>query len=181
MPIALPMTVPTGTDADPLGGASVAATPRSFTFGEFVLVPARQSLMRGDRPVRIGGRALDLLTALVERPGELVDKQTLMARAWPTTFVDATNLKVNMASLRKALGERHLAPEYIATVVGRGYRFIAPVRPAVAHIRLAPDPAPHAEAQVAGLLHALDGILRELRQLGLDAPCRSQSSGSSAR
>lgn len=102
--------------------------PRSFRFDTFLLQPERQSLLRGDRPVRIGGRALDLLTALVERPGELVGKRELMARAWPDIFVDDANLKVNIAALRRALGEQVDAPRFIATVVGRGYRFIAPVR-----------------------------------------------------
>ena len=79
--------------------------PRSFAFGPFVLIPERQLLLKGEAPVRIGSRALDILTALVERPGELVSKRELMARAWPNTIVDEGNLKVNMAALRRALGE----------------------------------------------------------------------------
>src|SRR5919198_618315 len=71
----------------------VHGAARSFAFGPFTLVPARQLLLRGDSPVRIGGRALDLLTALVERPGELVSKRELMARAWPNIVVDESNLK----------------------------------------------------------------------------------------
>ena len=83
-------------------------------------------------PVRIGGRALDILTALVERPGELVSKRELISRVWPDTVVEEGNLKVNMAALRRALGEGPGAAQYIATVIGRGYRFVAPVRPASA-------------------------------------------------
>ena len=103
-------------------------TPRSFAFGPFVLVPERQLLLKGDVPVRIGGRALDILTALVERPGELVSKRELLSRAWPNTIVEEGNLKVNMAALRRALGDGPGAAKYIATVTGRGYRFIAPVQ-----------------------------------------------------
>ncbi|WP_342241131.1 ATP-binding protein [Inquilinus sp. OTU3971] len=102
--------------------------PRSFTFGPFVLIPERQLLLQGEAPVRVGGRALDILTALVERPGELVGKRELMARAWPNIIVDEGNLKANMAALRRALGDGVGAAHYIATVTGRGYRFIAPVR-----------------------------------------------------
>jgi len=102
--------------------------PRSFLFAAFVLQPERQLLMDAGRPVRIGGRALDLLTALVERPGEVVSKETLMAHVWPRTFVDQANLKVTMAALRRALGEDVATPRFIATVVGRGYRFVALVR-----------------------------------------------------
>jgi DNA-binding winged helix-turn-helix (wHTH) protein len=101
---------------------------RSFVFGAFVLQPERQLLSSGGAPVRIGGRALDLLAALVARPGQLLSKQELIASAWPAIFVDEANLKVNIATLRRALGEEVDAPRFIATVIGRGYRFIAPVR-----------------------------------------------------
>ena len=100
---------------------------RTFRFGPFLLQPDRQLLLKLNAPVRIGGRALDLLTLLVERAGELVSKQDLMSRAWPDTFVEEGNLKVNMAGVRRALDDCPTAPRFIATVVGRGYRFIAPV------------------------------------------------------
>lgn len=101
---------------------------RKFAFGPFMLIPERQMLMHGNTAVRIGCRALDLLTVLVERAGEIVTKAELMARAWPTTTVDDGNLKVNMASLRKVLDDDACAARFIATVAGRGYRFIAPVQ-----------------------------------------------------
>lgn len=102
---------------------------RTFQFGPFLLQPERQRLLKLDAPVRIGGRALDLLTILVERAGEIVSKKDLMSWTWPDTFVEEGNLKVNIALLRRALGECHASPRFIATVVGRGYRFIAPVEP----------------------------------------------------
>lgn len=98
-----------------------------FAFGPFRLVPCRQELLRGQTRIRIGARALDLLVALVERAGDVVSKSELMARVWPTTTVDESNLKVNIAALRRALGDDVTAVEYIATMSGRGYRFIAPV------------------------------------------------------
>lgn len=107
----------------------------SFAFGPFILQPERQLLLRGETPVPLGGRALDLLTALVERAGELVEKRYLMERAWPDTHVEEGNLKVNIAALRRALRDTPEEGRYIATVTGRGYRFTAPVR------RL-PGPAP---------------------------------------
>ena len=146
-------------------GATASPASRSFAFGQFVLRPERQLLLDHGAPVRIGGRALDLLTVLVERPGELIDKQVLVSRAWPNTFVDAANLKVNMASLRRALGESHAAPTYIATVVGRGYRFIAPVRASgFAAITQASD-EPGSAARIAGLIDTVEAIRQELRQL----------------
>jgi predicted ATPase/DNA-binding winged helix-turn-helix (wHTH) protein len=106
----------------------VEQPPRSFAFGPFVLIPERRLLLEGEAPVRIGGRALGILTALVEHSGKLVGKRELLARAWPDAVVDESNLKVNMAALRRALGDSgaHDA-RYIATVTGRGYQFVAPV------------------------------------------------------
>jgi len=113
------------------GGSNVAdgpaSTARSYSFGPFVLVPDQQLLMEGQTPVRIGSRPLELLAALVERPGELVSKADLVSRAWPDTFVEESNLKVNIAALRRTLGEASGGARYIATVNGRGYRFVSPV------------------------------------------------------
>jgi len=106
----------------------VPRASRSFLFGPFMLVPERQLLLKNEEPVRLGGRALHLLTALVERSGELVSKSELIAEVWPGTTVDESNLKANMASLRRVLEAEPDSPQYIATIVGRGYRFVAPVQ-----------------------------------------------------
>ena len=73
-----------------------------ISFGPYRLLPARRLLLEGDEPVPIGGRALDLLIALVERPGVVVSKAELIAQVWPHTFVDEGNLKVRIAALRRA-------------------------------------------------------------------------------
>ncbi|HSI49430.1 MAG TPA: winged helix-turn-helix domain-containing protein [Ideonella sp.] len=103
-------------------------TSRSYAFGRFALFPERRQLLDGDTPVRLGGRALDLLIALVESAGETVDKRALMQRAWPTVVVEEGNLKVHMASLRRLLGDTPPHVQFIATDAGRGYRFVARVR-----------------------------------------------------
>ncbi|QGZ43037.1 ATPase [Pseudoduganella flava] len=143
---------------------------RSFAFGSFVLIPQRQLLLQGELPVRIGSRALDILTALAERPGELVSKRELIARVWPSTVVDESNLKVNMAALRRALGDG--GPDdarYIATVTGRGYKLIVPVTTGVSP-NLAWAPAagttrrhnlPTGTTRVIGRADAIDGIRRD--------------------
>ena len=149
--------------------------PRSFAFGPFVLIPERQLLLKGEVPVRIGGRALDILTALVERPGELVNKRELMARTWPNMIVEEGNLKVNMAALRRALGDGPGAAKYIATVTGRGYRFIAPVQTSEsAGLALASTAAatgshslPTGTTRIFGRADAIDAIRRDVDETRL--------------
>ncbi|MBB3461309.1 ATP-binding protein [Rhizobium sp. BK377] len=143
---------------------------RSFSFGPFVLIPERQLLLQGDAPVRIGGRALDILTTLVERPGELVNKRELIARVWPNIVVDDGNLKVNMAALRRALGDGIGTAQYIATVTGRGYRFIAPVQvdespvlaPSSTAAAMRSHNLPIATTRVFGRTDAIEAIRRDL-------------------
>ena len=78
--------------------------------------------------VRLGSRAFDILVGLVECAGEIVGKEQLIARAWPTISVEESNLKIQMSALRRALGDGHGDHRYIATVPGRGYSFVAPIR-----------------------------------------------------
>jgi predicted ATPase/DNA-binding winged helix-turn-helix (wHTH) protein len=100
---------------------------QAYLFGPFRLLPKQQLLLEGEFPVRVGSRALEILTALVERTGELVSKNDLMARAWPRTVVEESNLKVTVAGLRRALGDGRLGHRYLVNIPGRGYRFVAPV------------------------------------------------------
>ncbi|MER2263590.1 winged helix-turn-helix domain-containing protein [Methylobacterium oxalidis] len=100
-----------------------------YKFGPFRFWPKRQLLTHDGNPVRIGARALDILTLLLQHPGEVVTKEDLVNFVWPRMFVHEGNLKVNVASLRSALAEKEPHTVYIATVVGRGYRFVAAVEP----------------------------------------------------
>jgi DNA-binding winged helix-turn-helix (wHTH) protein len=102
-------------------------TEHEISFGPFRLFPARRLLLERDKPVDIGGRALDLLIALVERPGEVLDKAELIAKVWPHTFIDEGNLKVRIAALRRVLADGQAGNRYISTVVGRGYCFAASI------------------------------------------------------
>jgi predicted ATPase/DNA-binding winged helix-turn-helix (wHTH) protein len=78
--------------------------------------------------VRLGSRAFDILAALVEHAGEVVGKEELIARAWPKTYVEEANLKIQVSALRRALGDGQGGNRYVITVPGRGYNFVAPVR-----------------------------------------------------
>src|SRR5271168_5624113 len=101
-----------------------AAGERTISFGPFHLLPAQRLLLEGDKQVRLGSRALDILIALVEHSGEVVGKDELMARVWPNTFVDEGNLKFHVSALRRTLGGGN---RYLVNVPGRGYSFAAPV------------------------------------------------------
>jgi DNA-binding winged helix-turn-helix (wHTH) protein len=105
----------------------VAEVRPEVSFGPFRLLPAERLLLDGDNPIGLGSRAFDLLCALTERPGVVLDKRELMAKAWPGTFVGEGNLKVQVAALRRALHEGQSGNRYIATVPARGYSFVMPV------------------------------------------------------
>lgn len=99
-----------------------------FLFGHFVLLPSRRGLFADGQNLRVGSRALDLLTILVSRAGNVVSKEKLIAYTWPDTHVEEINLRVNLSSLRKVLGEDTGGASYIMNVPGRGYCFVSPVK-----------------------------------------------------
>ena len=98
-----------------------------FAFGSFRVVPAQRTLSVDGKPLRLGGRAFDILVVLVERAGATISKEELIARAWPHTFVEEAALRAHIAALRKTLGDGRAGKRYIANLSGRGYAFIAPV------------------------------------------------------
>ena len=103
------------------------AAPIEISFGSFRLLPTQFLLLKDERPVSLGSRALEILTALLERPGELVSKQELMARVWPNVFVEPANLTVHMSALRRTLRDGRDGNRFIINVPGRGYSFVASV------------------------------------------------------
>src|SRR5215468_10922010 len=95
--------------------------------GPFRLDTQDDLLFRGSEPVALGRRAIALLRALVERPGTVVSKDTLVMAAWPRRAVEESNLTVQMAALRRVLGEAPGGDHWIETMPRRGYRFVGPV------------------------------------------------------
>ncbi|WP_367372033.1 winged helix-turn-helix domain-containing protein [Pseudomonas lini] len=96
-------------------------------FGPYAFHLHQRLILEGDRPLRVGGRALDILQVLVERAGSVVSKDALIARVWPTSVVEEINLRVHIAALRRALGDGQNGQRYIVNIPQRGYSFIAPV------------------------------------------------------
>jgi DNA-binding winged helix-turn-helix (wHTH) protein len=122
------------------------AAPGGVSFGRFRVLPHRRELLSDGQPLRLGGRAFDVLMALIEARGAVLSKDALMARVWPERVVEENNLQAQIVALRKAFeAERDL----IRTVSGRGYQFTG-------EIRVLPEPpserddARHAAAAEAG-------------------------------
>ncbi|HWX26309.1 MAG TPA: winged helix-turn-helix domain-containing protein, partial [Steroidobacteraceae bacterium] len=110
------------------GQRSTPALPEtSFSFGPFRLLPRQHLLLQDDKPVSLGSRAFEILIALVEHAGELLDKDALEARAWPGLTVEESNLRAQITALRRVLAQGGTGESYVTTVPGRGYRFVAPV------------------------------------------------------
>jgi adenylate cyclase len=95
-----------------------------FVFGPFVLNPEAVTLLHQGEPVPVGYRALRLLTAFLERPGEVLTKSDLIDAAWEGAAVEEGNLSVQIASLRKLLGQAPEGEDWIATIPRVGYRFV---------------------------------------------------------
>lgn len=104
------------------------APVREISFGPFRLLPAQFLLLESNRPVPLGSRALQILIVLLERPGDLVSRQELMARVWPNLFVEPANLTVHISALRRALRDGRDGNRFIINIRGRGYRFVTPTR-----------------------------------------------------
>ena len=106
-------------------GSTGASSDRLF--GPFRLVPTQFLLLDRGTPVPLGSRAMELLIALTERPGELLSKQDLIARVWPGVFVDPANLTVHICALRRVLRDGEDGNRFIVNIPGRGYIFVTPV------------------------------------------------------
>jgi TolB-like protein/DNA-binding winged helix-turn-helix (wHTH) protein/Tfp pilus assembly protein PilF len=120
-------------------------TKAIFEFGPFRLNPAERLLLRDQTQVRLPPKAFDALVVLVENRGHLLEKDELLRKVWPDTFVEESNLAQHISVLRKALQDGEDGPRYIETVPRRGYRFIAEVREVggiAPDTRVRPDPAP---------------------------------------
>ncbi|WP_439360918.1 ATP-binding protein [Bradyrhizobium sp. DASA03007] len=97
----------------------------AISFGPFRLFPKSRLLEKEGAPLHVGGRALDILIFLAERPGEVIDKRELVKRIWADVNVDEGSLRFHVAALRKVLGDTGKSARYVVNVPGRGYCFVA--------------------------------------------------------
>jgi predicted ATPase/DNA-binding winged helix-turn-helix (wHTH) protein len=115
-------------------------TPATIEFGRFSVLPRRREVLAEGQPLALGGRAFDVLMALIEASGAVVDKNTLMNRVWPDRIVEENSLQAQISALRKALAADR---DLIRTIAGRGYQFTGAIR------TLSARPDPHAPAGTA--------------------------------
>jgi predicted ATPase/DNA-binding winged helix-turn-helix (wHTH) protein len=108
---------------------SGAAVHRKLKFGPFELAIGERVLRRDGQVLPLGGRALDILIYLADRPGEVIAKQELIDRVWSDVTVEEGSLRVHVAAIRKALGDGQFGNRYIANIKGRGYSFVSTVIP----------------------------------------------------
>jgi predicted ATPase/DNA-binding winged helix-turn-helix (wHTH) protein len=99
-----------------------------YLFGPFRLIASERLLLNGTTPVGLGGRALDILTVLLERAGEVISHKELVERVWSDVIVESSSLRVHIAGLRKALGDGRDGARYITNVPGKGYCFVAAIQ-----------------------------------------------------
>src|SRR5262245_33428626 len=100
----------------------------SYSFGPFHLDVDRRHLTQHGVPVRLGGKALDILCLLVGARAEVVTKDELLARVWQGVVVEENAIQVHVSALRRALDQGAAgAGAWVVTVSGRGYRFSGPL------------------------------------------------------
>lgn len=122
-----------------------------YAFGEFRLDAARHLIYEGDSstPLAIKPKVLEALLYFVEHPGELLDKDRLLTQLWPGVVVEENGLTQVISSLRRVLREAPGENRYLATVPGRGYRFVAGVSRVPDHGQRSPAQAPSSMPPVA--------------------------------
>jgi predicted ATPase/DNA-binding winged helix-turn-helix (wHTH) protein len=150
-------------------GWGIVVEAIAWSFGNFTLLADRRLLIAEGLPVRLGGRALDILIELVEYAGQFVSRDELITRIWGGRVVEEINLRVQVAALRRALGDDGRGdPQFILNVPSKGYCFVAPVTKA-SEERATPPPAraaaglPMSQATLVGRESAVAELGEELR------------------
>lgn len=105
-----------------------AAAGKIYSFADFELDSAKRRLLKQGEFVALNSKAFDLLLVLIESGGQLLTKEEIFEKVWEGQFVEENNLTVHISALRKIFGEKKGEHQFILTVPGKGYKFIAEVR-----------------------------------------------------
>src|SRR5580704_7024944 len=139
----------------------VSETPAIIEFGRFRILPHRRELLVDGQPIRIGGRAFDVLLALIAARGVVIRKDALIGRVWPNRNVEENALQAQIFALRDIFGADRVL---IRTVRGRGYLFAGNLR----------DPLAGPREQPIDASISADAALGEPRDRGLAVGNRSR-------
>lgn len=99
-----------------------------YQFGPFCLDPVKRRLLRDGEVVKLNPKAFETLLALIEQRGKTIEKEELLKKVWAGVAVEENNLNQSITALRKSLGDSRQESQYIATIPGIGYRFVADVQ-----------------------------------------------------
>jgi DNA-binding winged helix-turn-helix (wHTH) protein len=147
-----------------LTSAETSRVSSGTSFGRFVALPTARMLLLEGQPVELGARAFDLLIVLLASRGEIVSKDVIIDYVWPTTTVDESNLRFQMAVLRKALGADR---DIIKTIPGRGYLLADSVESDVPTLGTRPLSTFATSAEVSASQRAVrDALCALLRAIG---------------
>jgi Tol biopolymer transport system component/DNA-binding winged helix-turn-helix (wHTH) protein len=117
---------------------------RLLRFGNFEVDLRSGELRKAGAKLKLSGQPFQVLSILLERPGEVVTREELQSQLWPDTFVDVDhNLNTAINKIREVLGDSAENPHFVETLPRRGYRFIAPVEGNRVAAPLAPLAARH--------------------------------------
>src|SRR5579862_5724599 len=120
---------------------------RLLRFGNFEVDLRSGELRKAGVKQKFGGQPFQVLSVLLERPGEVVTREELQKRLWPDTFVDVDhNLNTAINKIREALGDSAESPRFVETVPRRGYRFVGELK-VEELVTVAVEPVPHPNLQ----------------------------------
>jgi DNA-binding winged helix-turn-helix (wHTH) protein/tetratricopeptide (TPR) repeat protein len=143
-----------------------------YEFGPFRLEVRERRLLRSGQPLPVRAKVFDTLRVLVQNHGRLVRKDELMKAVWPDAMVEEGNLAHNLTVLRKTLAGKEATPEYVETVPGQGYRFVAEVMA----VQQADEPPPASsvtpERPAASWEQRLEAARLALRSKGIFSQAR---------
>lgn len=103
----------------------IKATEQTYSFAEFEVDAKKRRLSKNGQTIMLNSKAFDLLLALIENRGQIVHKEELLEKVWANQFVEENNLTVHISALRKVFGEKKGEHQFIATIPGKGYKFVA--------------------------------------------------------
>jgi Tol biopolymer transport system component/DNA-binding winged helix-turn-helix (wHTH) protein len=159
-----------------MSAAKQERTKRFYEFGPFRVDTVKYVLTRDGEVAQLNLKAFEILLALIENRGQVLEKNELLQRVWPDTVVEENNLARNISALRKALDEHPNEHQYILTVPGRGYRFVANVREldGASDDIFAPSPN-GSKVDASAAFHAMTGAEVETRSATNEEPERKEA------